>query len=119
MQSESIINMRINFFEEVAKFYPQVFRSAVSSLKDKQKRNIEESICIGQSQALFRDNISVELITFIILQLMDSIYKNNAYLRNEYSRNQIFQSAIITYLRGLSTDKGMKIIDNYINTHKI
>lgn len=114
-QSEISINLRIVFFTELKKFYPEIFDSMVKKMLCTHDNVIRDGIKKGQEQNVFRNNIDVTIVSKVLTELGNIMQNQDMFPLKQFERKVIFREIFITYLRGISTLKGIEIIDNYLN----
>lgn len=114
-QNEVVVNLRINFFMELKKFYPQLYTFAVERMIKSHFTIINEGIKRGQQQGLFREDINLEIVAKLMLEMGHLADNSEVFPVRQYPRKELFKELYITYIRGLCTLKGIDIIDNYFN----
>ncbi|MCF8221653.1 MAG: TetR/AcrR family transcriptional regulator [Bacteroidales bacterium] len=81
-------------------------------------RNFEMSLNMlrrGVKEKIFRDDLNIDIVNSGIHAAID-ITRDNQYLPDrQFSRADIINDLLINYLRGISTEKGRKLIDKYTN----
>jgi AcrR family transcriptional regulator len=113
-QTEVSVNLRINFFTELKKFYPEIYESMVNKMVCSHEEVIKDGIIKGQNQGVFRNNINLDLVSKIMLEF-GNVLDNPSHSVKKYEKKEIFKEVYINYIRGLSTLKGIEIIDNFLN----
>lgn len=112
------INM--NFIKEL-KRYPNICKRN----KDREAKNDRKFIAwmeLGRQEGLFREDANFDILIYILrrdLEVIFTVRMNDE--QNELSRytpDELGQSLILSYLRGISTPKGQEIIEEYMNTTK-
>jgi AcrR family transcriptional regulator len=107
--------------DEMRKFYPDVYKKAIEGVKKEHISYTKSLIEEGINEGLFEPKIgSIDVATQILTLLVsinsfavsDSIRKNSTH-------QEIFMSSVVIFLRGLSTDKGREVIDNYFKNRNI
>lgn len=91
------------------KVYETVFKRGVF-------RNSEMSLDIikrGVDEAIFREDINIELVNEGIQGFIDSAHARDLFHSGEYTRYEIIDNLLINYLRGLSTEKGIILLIEY------
>lgn len=107
----------VKFWEDVYKYYPQVYQCI---LEDAEKRNIylKRLLEEGIKDHYFRKNLNFDETVFMFdistyLKII-GIYS----IRVPLSRTDLIFNIMVNMLRGISTTKGIEIIDKYIaNLH--
>lgn len=114
-ESESIGNTSGLFFEEIQKFFPDVYERTFLGMRQEHEKHTKSMLLKGREQGVFIDNLGdIEMEAKILAFFVKNPSAGASDLdRNTYSRKEIFFNTFVIYLRGLSTPKGMKIIDDY------
>ena len=109
------------FTEEMRKFYPEVYKRAIENVKEKHLHYTKSLIEEGISEGLFELNIgSIDVATKILALLVTlNSYAVSESIRKDSNRKEIFMSSVVVFLKGLSTDKGRQVIDNYYKSRNI
>ena len=105
--------VNVKFFEDINKYYP----CAAKLIQEEINRNnafLRDFLRKGIEQGYIRSNLNVEVAAFL---LEDSTY---TYIRASYleqlpfSFRELFFTMMINFIRGISTEKGIRIIDEYL-----
>lgn len=103
-------NVNRKFFIDLHK-YPHV-----RELQEKKKKINDHSITSimnkGKEEGYFRQDANFEILLYILKRDMEFI--SSTTLFEEYSLKDLAQTFILTYLRGISTPKGIETIDKYM-----
>lgn len=93
------------FFEDIKK-YPKV----LSYLEECRRENFDSAKTFyqkGVQQGLFMAHINYSIIQLSLSGQMDLLMKSR------YTMKEIFETLIFVHMRGISTDRGMKIVDDF------
>lgn len=69
----------------------------------------------GIAEGIFRNDINVELTDKCIQEVTKIAYEKNAFPPEAYDKMDILKNFYMNYLRGISTQKGLKLIDHFEN----
>lgn len=114
-QTEISINLRIVFFTELKKFYPEIFDSMVKKMICTHDNVIKDGIRRGQEQKVFRNNLDITIVSRVLAELGNIMQNQDLFPLKQFERKLVFREIFINYLRGIATIKGIEIIDNYLN----
>lgn len=114
-QTEISINLRIVFFTELKKFYPEIFDSMVKKMICTHDNVIKDGIKRGQEQKVFRNNLDITIVSRVLAELGNIMQNQDLFPLKQFERKLVFREIFINYLRGIATIKGIEIIDNYLN----
>lgn len=98
------------FFEDMNK-YPRVN----DMIKKNREMNFHDSVEFfkkGIDQGIFRDDVNFEILHLLIREQVDILLNTN--LCSAYSFVEVFESIMFVYMRGISTEKGQKILEDFI-----
>ena len=102
------------FFEDLKK-YPSV----VSLIRRKRMEDFNHVVAYfnkGIEQGIFQPDVNMELFIRLLNITTDNSMEADIY--KHYPIDEIYRAILFTYLRGIATDKGLKIIDEFIHKPK-
>jgi AcrR family transcriptional regulator len=112
---EGIKNMcSINpvFFMDMKKFYS----SDWNVLTEENEKNVlalsKKLLKQGIREGLFRNDINIPIIAKLFHEQMKLLADEKIFPRDEFNYADIFQSLTINFMRGISTQKGIEIIES-------
>lgn len=114
-QSDMMVNLRINFFFELKKFYPEIYKKTYIRFVEFHKTKTQEFLARGQKEGFFMENINKELVSKILIEISNAIEGSEFISNKDISRKELFRESVVFYFRGISTTKGIELIDSYIN----
>ena len=98
------------FFEDIKK-YPKVYQL----MKNNRNRSSEDTVNFfkeGVKQGIFRDDVNFAIINLLVRDQLDLLM--NSDICNEYSFLEVYESIMFTFLRGISTEKGARVLEDFI-----
>lgn len=98
------------FFEDIKK-YPKAYRL----MKNNRNRSSEDTVNFfkeGVKQGIFRDDVNFAIINLLVRDQLDLLM--NSDICNEYSFLEVYESIMFTFLRGISTEKGARVLEDFI-----
>lgn len=101
------------FWEDIYKYYPEIYQCI---LEDVEKSNIylKRLLKEGIKDNYFRKNLNFDE-TIFMLDISSCIKISGIYsVRVSLSRTDLIFNIMVNMLRGISTGKGIEIIDKYI-----
>ena len=108
--TEDFQTTNILFFEEIKK-YPQVTKF----LEEGRKENAVSAVAFykkGVEQGIFREDVNYQIVQEMIHGQMDMLIHND--IRKTYSMVEIFKTVVFMHLRGITTEKGLSIVDEFL-----
>lgn len=98
------------FFEDIKK-YPKAYWL----MKNNRNRSSEDTVNFfkeGVKQGIFRDDVNFAIINLLVRDQLDLLM--NSDICNEYSFLEVYESIMFTFLRGISTEKGARVLEDFI-----
>jgi len=98
------------FFEDIKK-YPKVYEA----LARHRNRNCEEAIAffkLGIRQGYFRNDVNFAIVNMLVREQLNWLMDTDIY--KEYSFLEVYESIMFTYIRGISTEKGARELEKFI-----
>jgi len=99
------------FLADLKKYHHDVLMKNADKSEMPDYRNHQEIIEKGVEEGLFRTDINADLVNRCLYNLGVSIMNNNLYPFDQFTRKEVIKSIFINYLRGISTHKGLLLID--------
>lgn len=106
--TEELSNINPIFLEEIER-YPKLVKYINKRRKEKPTQVIE-FIKRGIAEGFFLENTNYEILS----KLSDAStrYIMSSYLYNQYSIKEIFKTFVQLYVRGICTEKGIRLLDS-------
>lgn len=101
------------FFLDMQKFYPIAWEELFNKSNQKKFSDIRKLINTGLKQGLFRKDIHIEIATKVLLEQSKMAISLDMLKGGKYSRKDIFYNLVINYIRGISTDAGLDLLNKY------
>lgn len=101
------------FYEDIYKYYPRVY-NLIQKDMDENKIYMKEYLQKGVEEGYIRNNLNIDVAAFLVEE------SNYTYIRASYlekppfSFQELFETMMVNFIRGISTNKGIEIIDEYL-----
>lgn len=107
----------IKFYEDIYKYYPRIYKLIQKDVEE-NKVYIKKYLQQGIDEGYIRKNLNVDVAAFLVEESTYT-YIRAAYLEKPpFSFQELFFTMMVNFIRGISTNKGIEIIDDYL-TNKI
>ena len=80
-------------------------------MRNNRNRSSEDTVNFfkeGVKQGIFRDDVNFAIINLLVRDQLDLLM--NSDICNEYSFLEVYESIMFTFLRGISTEKGARVL---------
>ena len=102
------------FFEDIKK-YPKVY----AMMQDRQDSDSEKTMFffkLGVEQGFFRSDVNFAIVNLLVREQFDVLL--NTDICSEYPFIEVYESIMFTYIRGISTEKGAKVLEDFIQEYR-
>lgn len=103
----------IKFIDDVEKYYLK----AKKELQAQEKRgvaSIEKFLRQGIEQEVVRQDINIEVVSYLLQDSNRSFLNATRITNKTFTNWELFFTSMINFIRGISTHKGIDIVDNYL-----
>lgn len=108
----------VRFYQDIYKYYPKVTRF----MQENVERNnvfLRGFLQKGIDQGYIREDLNVNVAAFLVEE-STNVYIRASYLEKPpFSFSDLFYTMMINFVRGISTGKGIEIIDHYLSKQKL
>lgn len=102
------------FFEDIQK-YPKAYQQ-MRAEKEKDSERTIDFLKQGVTQGIFRDDINFAILHILIREQMRLLMDTD--LCQRYDFLEVYESIIFIYLRGISTEKGAMVLEEFIKEYR-
>ncbi|WP_294474296.1 TetR/AcrR family transcriptional regulator [uncultured Bacteroides sp.] len=102
------------FFEDIKK-YPKIS----DMMKDRRESDSEKTMSFflsGVEQGIFRADVNFAIVNLLVREQFDVLM--NTDICNEYPFIEVYESIMFTYIRGISTEKGARVLEDFIQEYR-
>ncbi|MBF9253040.1 TetR/AcrR family transcriptional regulator [Pontibacter sp. 172403-2] len=107
------------YIMDLQRHYPEVWQLALDHLNSYSYHQISGIINNGILQNLFRRDINIQLVTKIILEQLPMMLNPAIFPPDKYNLGEVFRSIYLYYVRGICTDSGGKMAEEFFSKHNI
>lgn len=103
-------NTNRKFFEDIEK-YPKV----MAYINESRKENLDSAMEFyqkGVNQGIFRNDVNYDIVRAMVSEQMDLLLRSE--ICKSYSPAEIYETVVFMHMRGISTEKGLKIVDDFL-----
>lgn len=99
------------FFQDAKKYHSGIF-AKLQEKGDLRDHSVTRKILSeGIAQGIFRKEHNLEIVNLTLHELFNLFSPDSTLTTEGYHRGELFNNIIIPYLRGISTNEGIKLID--------
>lgn len=102
------------FFKDFEKLYPALWRKLEKEALAKRLELSVKLLTAGVDQGLFRKDMNTEIVSKLFHTQINLLTDDTVFPRDKYNHAEVFQNMIINFTRGISTQRGIEIIDKML-----
>ena len=108
----------VRLYEDVYKYYPNIHQQIQDDV-DMNKYYFRQFLTEGVEQGFIRKELNLDAVAFLMEQnnynfMRASYVKDPLSEASNFTFKELFSTMLINFIRGISTNKGIEIIDNYL-----
>ncbi|MGL5786458.1 MAG: TetR/AcrR family transcriptional regulator [Bacteroidales bacterium] len=101
-----------NFFRDLKKYHSKVYADYEATQSENVKDMIE-MLKSGIGQGYIRSDINPELAMLLLRSQFDFLWFSDLPVAKNFTIVETVETMIVVFIRGISTEKGLKLIDDY------
>ncbi|MBX0334347.1 TetR/AcrR family transcriptional regulator [Pontibacter sp. HSC-14F20] len=99
--------------------YPEAWHMSMQNVIDNNRHINAEILNRGILQGYFRKDLNLQLVTKIIIEQFFMILNPVSFPPDKYDLSDVFRSVYLYYVRGICTEMGGKLAEEYFANNKI
>ena len=103
------------FFHDFKKYHTRVYRQMADPGEIRDMTVTRKMLETGVRQKVFREGIHIDIVNRALHQMFDLFGHESSLIGEGYHHRELFDHIIIPYLRGISTGKGVELLEKYRN----
>ncbi|WCO01939.1 TetR/AcrR family transcriptional regulator [Psychroserpens ponticola] len=103
---------------QLKKYYPKIHHELKFKQFEKMHQSVQESLEHGVDTGVFRSTIDVDFISRMYFTGMTGIKDNMFFPTEQFKMEYLMESYLEYHLRAIVSEKGMTILNNFINKNQ-
>ena len=99
-----------NFFNDIIHYYPGLLHESYKRNGNYAHQQLVDLANGGIKDGIFQRDMDVEVVGKTVLKLLKMLKDNELFPATEFSKERLTFGIMVPYLRGLCTDKGIKLL---------
>ncbi|MFT5602344.1 MAG: AcrR family transcriptional regulator [Flavobacteriales bacterium] len=100
-----------NFFSDIIHYYPGLLHKSYERSGNYAHQQLINLANAGIKDGIFQKDMDVEVVGKTVLKLLKLLKDNELFPVTEFSKERLTFGIMVPYLRGLCTDKGIKLLE--------
>ena len=105
------------FIQDIYKYYPKITNLLQENI-EKNNEFLQNFLLKGIGQGYIREDLNVEVTAFLVEESTYTYIRASYMEKPPFSFSDLFYTMMINFVRGISTEKGIKIIDAHLENKK-
>ena len=114
-KSDLKFNLGISFLAELKRYYPDIHEQFAMQFSKFHAESTVRFLKRGQEEGLILKCIDANIVTQTVIGISNMLTDEKSFSNENMTRKQVFKETVIYYIRGISTLKGIKYLDNFLN----
>ena len=106
-----------NLLIDIKRHYPQAFAMFRKYMDHHLMKSILENIQNGMAQGLYRDDMNPSILARMRVEQIELAFNNDFFPDDKYSMLDIQRELIHHFVRGMLTEQGFTIYNQYVNQY--
>ena len=102
------------FFDDLNR-YPNAL-ALLEKQRNKEVANAGAFFREGVAQGIFRDDVNFSIMIHLVHDHFNILFQTHTY--DAFPLTEVYESIIITYVRGISTERGVRLLDDFIGNYR-
>jgi AcrR family transcriptional regulator len=111
---EQSANRNYNLMSGMKKFYPKIYAIVEQDHYSKTLSKFRQKLEQGKKDGYILNHINIDLSISVLLYSFVGLTKKEYFLPDNVSETDAFQYITVYFFRGITTEKGIKLLDDYI-----
>jgi AcrR family transcriptional regulator len=99
-----------NFFSDIIHYYPGLLNESYKRNGNYAHQQLIDLADAGIKEGIFQEDMDVEVVGKTVLKLLKLLKDNELFPATEFSKERLTFGIMVPYLRGLCTEKGIKLL---------
>ena len=118
MMKTHVVTLNPVVVYDLKKYYPKTWalfqQHKQTIFLDITRRNLRE----GVNQGLYRPEVNIEILSRLRMEEIDFAFDQSVFPNEKFNQFEVHNTFIDHFLRGVLTEKGLKIYEQYISNNK-
>ena len=106
------------FIQDIYKYYPNITKIMQEHI-EKNNVFLQEFLLKGIEQGFIREDLNIKVTAFLVEESTYTYIRASYLEQLPFSFPELFYTMMINFVRGISTEKGIKIIDAHLAKKRV
>ena len=110
MTIDQMTRMSPAFLHDIKKYHPRVFMELAEPGEFRDLSVTRRLLETGMEQGVFRNDFNIEIVNRTLHVLFDLFGHDSLMVEAGFDRRDMLENVLVPYFRGISTEKGQKLL---------
>jgi AcrR family transcriptional regulator len=101
---------------DMQKYYPELHKFLMEEQRRRMHDAIRQNLTKGITEGLYRKEMNVDIISKLHMTRMEYRYRQDSFQLNSIDSQDVMREIFIYHLHGIANAKGIKILNEKLNT---
>ncbi len=116
---ESVKKTNPVYYKQLQEKYPKAWAISLEHLNSYSYPQVHDVINRGVLEGSFRRDVNIQLVTKIILEQLNMMLNPAIFPPERYNLAEVFRSIYLYYVRGICTESGSKLAEEYFTRNRL
>ncbi len=103
---------------QLQKYYPEIYNTLTEKRFIAITDGIKENLLRGIELGLYRKDLDLEIIVRLYFSVVSSIKNSEVFPKSDFRISKIMNDYLLYHIRAIATPKGLKELENYLESKK-
>lgn len=108
---ENMKSQNPQFINDVRIFYPKIWSSILCANTEYNIKQISINLQRGINEGVFRSDVNIPIASKTILEFLNLLANSDIFPYHIYPPSELYEQTVITLVRGVSSIKGIELIN--------
>ncbi|WP_192822600.1 TetR/AcrR family transcriptional regulator [Rufibacter sp. LB8] len=113
--TSQLLTINPKFFVQIQYLYPRIWTLYLRHIQMHSYYLFYELLNKGVQQRLYRQDLNIEIVTKVLLEQINVVLNQALFPPQRYNLSEVFRGIFLYYLKGISTEKGNKELENFFS----
>ena len=99
---------------DLKKYYPDLYNKVIKMRRERIYNNILKNLKKGKAEGLYRSELNEDIIAKLQVSRVEAAFDDEVFTHDEILSDRILIEIFVYHIRGIATDKGLKILEKEI-----
>lgn len=115
--ADQVQHVHPGFFIQLQYLYPSAWNIYQRHVQINYYYQFYDLLNEGIGQKMFRHDINLEIVTKLLIEQLNVMHNTHLFPKHRYNLGEVFRSIYLYYLKGISTEKGGQVAENFFSAH--